>query len=82
MKDEDRAESKESGTEEKKTSFWQELKRRHVVRVGTVYAVVGWLVIQIAATTFEGFDIPIWAFRFVMLMVVLGFPISVVLAWA
>ena len=65
-----------------KTSFWQELKRRHVVRVALVYAVVGWIVMQVASVTFEGFGIPIWAFRFVMLMVILGFPISVVLAWA
>ncbi|MDA0348070.1 MAG: hypothetical protein O3C43_10025 [Verrucomicrobia bacterium] len=62
--------------------FWQELKRRHVVRVGTVYAVVAWLIIQIAATTFEGFGIPDWAFRFVVLMVLLGFPVSLIIAWA
>ena len=62
--------------------FWQELKRRHVVRVGMVYAVVAWLIIQIAARTFEGFGIPDWAFRFVVLMVVLGFPVAVILAWA
>ena len=62
--------------------LWAELKRRHVVRVGMVYAVVAWLIIQIAATTFEGFGIPDWAFRFVVLMVVLGFPVAVILAWA
>ena len=65
-----------------KTSLWQELKRRHVVRVALVYAVVGWIVMQVASLTFEGFGIPIWAFRFVMLMVFLGFPISLVIAWA
>ncbi|MDA0348073.1 MAG: hypothetical protein O3C43_10040 [Verrucomicrobia bacterium] len=64
------------------SAFWQELKRRHVVRVGTVYAVVAWLIIQIAATTFEGFGIPDWAFRFVVLMVLLGFPVSLIIAWA
>ena len=62
--------------------FWTELKRRHVVRVGMVYAIVGWLVIQVANATFEEFGIPLWAYRFVVLMVVLGFPISVVVAWA
>jgi TolB-like protein/Tfp pilus assembly protein PilF len=62
--------------------LWRELKRRHVVRVAMVYAIVGWIVMQVAGLTFEGFGIPIWAFRFVMLMVILGFPISVVLAWA
>jgi TolB-like protein len=64
------------------SAFWQELKRRHVVRVGTVYAVVAWLIIQIASTTFSGFGIPDWAFRFVVLMVLLGFPVSLIIAWA
>ena len=63
-------------------AFWAELKRRHVVRVGIVYTIVGWLVIQVANATFEEFGIPLWAYRFVVLMVVLGFPISVVVAWA
>ena len=63
-------------------SFWSELKRRHVVRVASVYAVVAWLVIQVAGTTFEGFGIPMWAFRFVVIMLVLGFPISLIIAWA
>lgn len=63
-------------------SLWAELKRRHVVRVATVYAVVGWLVIQVASATFSDFGIPLWAYRFVVLMVVLGFPISLVVAWA
>jgi len=62
--------------------LWSELKRRHVVRVAMVYAVVGWLVIQVANATFADFGIPVWAYRFVVLMVVLGFPISVVLGWA
>ena len=62
--------------------LWRELRRRKVMRVASVYAVVGWLLIQIAATTFESFGIPVWAFRFVTLMVVLGFPISLIIAWA
>lgn len=74
-------EKRESSTESS-TSFWAELRRRHVVRVATVYAVVAWLIIQIAATTFSGFGIPDWAFRFVVLMVVLGFPVSLIIAWA
>jgi TolB-like protein len=63
-------------------SFWSELKRRHVIRVAGVYSVVAWLVIQVAGATFESFGIPIWAFRFVVLMLVLGLPVSLVLAWA
>lgn len=63
-------------------AFWKELRRRHVVRVAITYAVVAWLIIQIAPSTFEGFGIPDWAFRFVVIMVILGFPIAVLLAWA
>ena len=62
--------------------FWQELRRRKVVRVATVYMVTGWLIIQVAESTFEGFGIPDWAFRFVTLMVILGLPVALILAWA
>lgn len=62
--------------------LWQELKRRHVVPVTMVYAIIGWPVVQVANATFADFEIPIWAYRFVVLMVVLGFPIAVLLAWA
>jgi len=62
--------------------FWQELRRRKVVRVAMVYMVTGWLIIQIAESTFEGFGIPDWAFRFVTLMVILGLPVALILAWA
>ncbi|MEX0320898.1 MAG: hypothetical protein AB3N63_01985 [Puniceicoccaceae bacterium] len=63
-------------------SFWQEIRRRKIVRVAITYAVVGWLIMQIASITFEGFGIPIWAFRFVMLMLILGFPIAIIFTWA
>ena len=65
-----------------RASFWSELKRRHVIRVASVYSVVAWLVIQVAGATFESFGIPIWAFRFVVLMLILGLPVSLVIAWA
>ena len=52
------------------------------MRVAITYAVVGWVIMQVAGLTFEGFGIPIWAFRFVMLCVILGFPIAIILAWA
>jgi hypothetical protein len=64
------------------SAFWAELKRRKVMRVAITYAVVAWLIMQVAGLTFEGFGIPIWAFRFVMLCVILGFPIAIILAWA
>ena len=62
--------------------FWHELKRRKVIRVATVYMLTGWIIIQVADSTFDGFGIPDWAFRFVILMVVLGLPVALILAWA
>ncbi|NDV63597.1 hypothetical protein G0Q06_14130 [Puniceicoccales bacterium CK1056] len=69
-------------TPEKQTTFLGELKRRKVFRVAATYAVVSWLIIQVASATFSDFGIPTWAFRFVVLMVLLGFPVAVILAWA
>ena len=63
-------------------AFWSELRRRKVMRVATVYAVVAWIIIQVAAATFGGFGVPEWAFRFVVLMLIVGFPVAIILAWA
>ena len=63
-------------------NFFAELKRRNVYRVAVAYAVVAWLLIQIATQTFPFFDIPNWAVRLVVLLLALGFPIALVLAWA
>src|SRR5690349_19120313 len=63
-------------------NFFAELKRRNVYKVGVAYAAVGWLVIQIATSTFPALDIPPWAMRLVLMLVMLGFPIALVLAWA
>ena len=63
-------------------SFFAELKRRHVYKVAIAYAVVGWLLIQIATSTFPILEIPAWATRLVIVLVGLGFPIALILAWA
>jgi TolB-like protein len=63
-------------------SILAELQRRSVFKVGAVYLVVGWLLIQIAATVFPSFGIPDWALRLTTLLVLLGFPVALVLAWA
>jgi TolB-like protein len=65
-----------------KQSFWQELMHRKVIRVASVYIVTGWIIIQVAVATFSSFGIPDWAIRFVTLMVLLGLPVALVLAWA
>lgn len=63
-------------------NFFSELKRRNVYKVGVVYAAVGWLVIQVATSTFPVLEIPAWAMRLVIVLVLLGFPVAIVLAWA
>ena len=63
-------------------NFLGELKRRHVYRVAIAYGVVAWLLVQIATQVFPFFEIPNWAVRFVVLIVVLGFPIALIIAWA
>jgi TolB-like protein len=64
------------------SAFWQELKRRKVMRVAITYAVVAWIVIQIAVATFPTLLIPDWALRLVTMSVLLGFPVAIILAWA
>jgi adenylate cyclase len=59
-----------------------ELQRRKVYRAAAAYAVVAWLLIQIATQVFPFFDVPNWGVRLTVLLIVLGFPIAVALAWA
>src|SRR5437868_5099642 len=65
-----------------KPSFFAELKRRNVYKVAVAYAIVGWLLIQVATQVFPFFEIPNWAVRLVVLAIVTGFPIALVMAWA
>src|SRR5262245_9978846 len=62
--------------------FFAELKRRNVYKVAIAYAVVAWLLMQIASQIFPFFDIPTWGVRLVVLLLVIGFPIALILAWA
>lgn len=63
-------------------AFWAELKRRHVGRVAVAYAVIGFGVVQVATNFFPALRLPEWTVTFVAAVVVLGFPIALVLAWA
>src|SRR5262245_53454020 len=63
-------------------NFFAELKRRNVYKVAIAYAVIAWLLMQIASQIFPFFEIPNWAVRLVVLLLILGFPIALVLAWA
>ncbi len=62
-------------------SLITELKRRKVFKVAAAYAVVGWLVIEVASTVLPQFNVPDWAPRLVTLLVAFGFPLALVLAW-
>jgi TolB-like protein/Flp pilus assembly protein TadD len=63
-------------------NFFAELKRRNVYKVAVAYAIVGWLLVQVATQVFPFLEIPNWAIRLVIMLVVIGFPIALVLAWA
>src|SRR5438477_9002930 len=65
-----------------KRNFFAELKRRNVYKVAVVYAIVAWLLIQIATQVFPFLEIPNWVVRLVIALVVIGFPIALVIAWA
>ena len=63
-------------------SLYSELKRRNVFRVGIAYLAFAWLLIEVAGTLFPGFGIPDWAFRFVVIMLAIGFLPTLVFSWA
>src|SRR5947209_9728933 len=63
-------------------NFFAELKRRNVYKVAVAYAIVGWLLIQIATQVFPVLEIPNWTVRLVIALVAIGFPIALILAWA
>src|SRR5438105_5261393 len=65
-----------------KPSFFAELKRRNVYKVAVAYAIVGWLVVQISSTVLPTFHAPEWVVQTLVVLVALGFPIAVVIAWA
>lgn len=62
--------------------FYRELKRRKVIRVAIVYAVVAWVIVEIASVMFPGLLLPEWSVRLVIGLAIIGFPIALVLAWA
>jgi TolB-like protein/Tfp pilus assembly protein PilF len=63
-------------------NFFAEMKRRNVYKVAVAYAVVGWLLVQVATQVFPFLEIPKWVVRLVIALVVIGFPIALVIAWA
>ena len=63
-------------------SLWARLKERKVIQVALAYIVVGWVVMQVGEVSFEALGLPDWSLTLLILLVLLGFPIAIVLAWA
>ena len=62
-------------------SFFAELQRRNVVRVGIAYLVIGWLLAQVAELAFDAFGAPDWVLKSVLLILLLGLPLALFFAW-
>jgi len=62
-------------------NFFAELKRRNVYKVAVAYIVAGWALSQGIAQVFPVFDIPNWIIRLIVLLIIIGLPIALVLAW-
>ncbi len=61
--------------------FWNELKRRKVIRVAVAYAIIGWVIIEVSSVILPALLLPEWSNRLVIALVALGFPAALVLAW-
>ena len=62
--------------------FFAELKRRNVYKVAIAYAIAGWALAQGIAQVFPVFDVPNWVIRLIVALIVIGFPIALIFAWA
>src|SRR5215467_11728797 len=66
----------------KPPSFFAELRRRNVYRIAAAYAVAAWLLIQLSSILLTTFQVPAWVMKVLVVVIVLGFPVALVLAWA
>src|SRR6266699_4727805 len=62
--------------------FFAELKRRNVYKVAIAYGVVAWLLLQAASILFPTFEAPPWTMKVFVALTALGFPITLIIAWA
>src|SRR5213596_1493273 len=63
-------------------SFLAKITRRNIYKIGIAYVVMGWLFVQVATLAFPFFKIPNWSIRSIVLLIALGFPIVLIIAWA
>jgi hypothetical protein len=59
-----------------------ELKRRNVFRVGAAYAIVAWLLIEVASVVLPALHLPDWTLTFLIIVILAGFPLALIVAWA
>ena len=64
------------------SGFFEEVKRRKVYRVAVAYIIVAGGIIQLASAAFPAWELPNWALRLVIVLLLIGFPIALILAWA
>src|SRR5688572_28781001 len=64
------------------STFWNELKRRNVVKVGASYAIVSWIALQVADTVFPALNVPPWVLSLLAVLLLIGLPVALFLAWA
>src|SRR5437016_11912217 len=64
------------------SGFFEELQRRKVYRVAAAYIIAAGFIIQIGSAVFPAWDLPNWTLRLVVVLLLLGFPIALILAWA
>ena len=63
-------------------NFFAELKRRNVYKVAVAYIIAGWAFSQGIAQVFPVFDVPNWTIRLIVVLIIIGLPVALVLAWA
>jgi len=63
-------------------SLIDELRRRNVIKVAIAYAVIAWVLMQVAATTFPALKLPDWTITLVAVLLLIGFPLALIFAWA
>src|SRR5881398_1161882 len=64
------------------SGFFEELRRRKVYRVAAAYIIAAGFIIQIASAVFPAWELPNWTFRLLVTLLLIGFPIALILAWA
>src|SRR5713226_2863893 len=64
------------------SGFFEELQRRKVYRVAVAYIIAAGFIIQIGSAVFPAWELPNWTLRLVVVLLLIGFPIALILAWA